>query len=545
MFTYLKIRKVTRELASATGSKQDIDIIDSFLSKLDVQYNISDVELKNIPKKGPFVVIANHAFDFIDSLMLIDIFGKVDNSFKIISNIQKSEMKALSQFFIEPGQRRTSGVVTDKLEEEVAKHLAAGKSAALFLGDFFDMPKGSTTLMELILEAEIPVIPVYFYGSNSRISNIVKLMPPSLRNWAEKKEKNDSNNSVIKLRIGTPIEHRELAEFNSAARAQRYVKAYLYALGSKISVKKLFKMNFKKPTAPETIIDPVPIQDIEAELELLRQNNQLLQQKNNYDIFLGRTELIPNILREIGRLREVTFREVGEGTNQKLDIDNYDLYYDHLFVWDRTERCIIGAYRLGRGKEIIAQHGASGFYITSLFDIDDPLIPVLEKTLELGRSFVVKKYQQKPLPLFLLWQGILCFLRENKEYQYLMGPVSISNDFTVFSKDLMIAFIRKHYFNNELAQHVHPRKEFVVQTDMDDIEIILERRNDLVQLDKFISSIEPNYLKIPVLLKQYIRQNAKIIAFNVDPLFNNCLDGLMILDLNDVPEDTFEMLQSR
>lgn len=545
MFTYLKIRKVTRELASATGSKQDIDIIDSFLSKLDVQYNISDVELKNIPKKGPFVVIANHAFDFIDSLMLIDIFGKVDNSFKIISNIQKSEMKALSQFFIEPGQRRTSGVVTDKLEEEVAKHLAAGKSAALFLGDFFDMPKGSTTLMELILEAEIPVIPVYFYGSNSRISNIVKLMPPSLRNWAEKKEKNDSNNSVIKLRIGTPIEHRELAEFNSAARAQRYVKAYLYALGSKISVKKLFKMNFKKPTAPETIIDPVPIQDIEAELELLRQNNQLLQQKNNYDIFLGRTELIPNILREIGRLREVTFREVGEGTNQKLDIDNYDLYYDHLFVWDRTERCIIGAYRLGRGKEIIAQHGASGFYITSLFDIDDPLIPVLEKTLELGRSFVVKKYQQKPLPLFLLWQGILCFLRENKDYQYLMGPVSISNDFTVFSKDLMIAFIRKHYFNNELAQHVHPRKEFVVQTDMDDIEIILERRNDLQQLDKFISSIEPNYLKIPVLLKQYIRQNAKIIAFNVDPLFNNCLDGLMILDLNDVPEDTFEMLQSR
>lgn len=545
MFTYLKIRKVTRELASATGSKQDIDIIDSFLSKLDVQYNISDVELKNIPKKGPFVVIANHAFDFIDSLMLIDIFGKVDNSFKIISNIQKSEMKALSQFFIEPGQRRTSGVVTDKLEEEVAKHLAAGKSAALFLGDFFDMPKGSTTLMELILEAEIPVIPVYFYGSNSRISNIVKLMPPSLRNWAEKKEKNDSNNSVIKLRIGTPIEHRELAEFNSAARAQRYVKAYLYALGSKISVKKLFKMNFKKPTAPETIIDPVPIQDIEAELELLRQNNQLLQQKNNYDIFLGRTELIPNILREIGRLREVTFREVGEGTNQKLDIDNYDLYYDHLFVWDRTERCIIGAYRLGRGKEIITQHGTSGFYITSLFDIDDPLIPVLEKTLELGRSFVVKKYQQKPLPLFLLWQGILCFLRENKEYQYLMGPVSISNDFTVFSKDLMIAFIRKHYFNNELAQHVHPRKEFVVQTDMDDIEIILERRNDLQQLDKFISSIEPNYLKIPVLLKQYIRQNAKIIAFNVDPLFNNCLDGLMILDLNDVPEDTFEMLQSR
>ncbi len=545
MFTYLKIRKVTRELASATGSKQDIDIIDSFLSKLDVQYNISDVELKNIPKKGPFVVIANHAFDFIDSLMLIDIFGKVDNSFKIISNIQKSEMKALSQFFIEPGQRRTSGVVTDKLEEEVAKHLAAGKSAALFLGDFFDMPKGSTTLMELILEAEIPVIPVYFYGSNSRISNIVKLMPPSLRNWAEKKEKNDSNNSVIKLRIGTPIEHRELAEFNSAARAQRYVKAYLYALGSKISVKKLFKMNFKKPTAPETIIDPVPIQDIEAELELLRQNNQLLQQKNNYDIFLGRTELIPNILREIGRLREVTFREVGEGTNQKLDIDNYDLYYDHLFVWDRTERCIIGAYRLGRGKEIITQHGTSGFYITSLFDIDDPLIPVLEKTLELGRSFVVKKYQQKPLPLFLLWQGILCFLRENKDYQYLMGPVSISNDFTVFSKDLMIAFIRKHYFNNELAQHVHPRKEFVVQTDMDDIEIILERRNDLQQLDKFISSIEPNYLKIPVLLKQYIRQNAKIIAFNVDPLFNNCLDGLMILDLNDVPEDTFEMLQSR
>jgi putative hemolysin len=237
---------------------------------------------------------------------------------------------------------------------------------------------------------------------------------------------------------------------------------------------------------------------------------------------------------------------VGEGTNKKLDLDNYDLYYSHLFVFDRSTNGIIGAYRLGKGDGIIDQFGINGFYVSSLFELDTQFTSILTHTLELGRSFVVKEYQQKPLPLFLLWQGILYFLRSNPQYQYLMGPVSISNDFSGFSKDLLIAFIKKNYYNSDLAQWVYPKKEFKVKSDPQDIDVVLENHsNDLQKLDKFISGIEPNYLKIPVLLKQYLKQNARIIGFNVDPDFNDCLDGLMILDLKDVPEETFVFLNRK
>ncbi len=545
MFSNIKIKRLVKELGDSVSNNHDIHFIDDFLSRLNISYSITDAELKNIPKSGPFVVLANHPFAFLDSLILLSIFKRSENDFRVLADIDKKEMKAISNFFIEPGGPSESGILTDDVKNGCLHHLKQGNSLAFFLGDFSAAEESYLSLINLITEAGVPVVPLYFYGSNSVVSNIVKMLPASLRAWVTPGDFNSEGTPVIKLRIGKSIEHADIVAFANPAKSLRYLRACIYALGSQVGVKRFFKMNFKLPRQAEQIIDAVPVADIEAELETIRNNNGLLQAKGNYEIYIGQTELIPNILREIGRLRELTFREVGEGTGQKLDLDGYDLYYNHLFVWDKEERSIIGAYRLGRGKDIVNQYGARGFYVTSLFTLDAPLLPVLEKTLELGRSFVVKKYQQKPLPLFLLWQGILCFLRNNKEYQYLMGPVSISNDFSRFSKDLMIAFIRKHYFNNELARHVHPRQEFVAQTNPEDIDVVLERSSDLQQLDKFISSIEPNYLKVPVLLKQYIRQNAKIIAFNVDPLFNNCLDGLMILDLNDVPEETYEMLQSR
>lgn len=551
MFTYLKLRRITKMLGSRIDSQQEVDVIEDFLDRIHIQYSVADSEMKNIPPSGPYIVLSNHPFGFLDSLILLSIFGKDSDHFKVMANLQHKEMQAISSLFIEPGEGFAKGIVSPIAQAQCEEHLASGKSLALFPTchragtNKGGNPQWHAAVVDLVLNSGLPVVPVYFYGANHTISRLLDILPPSLRSWSVPSDLIQNESSTIRLRIGKVIDPKDLKAFGNQEKASRYLRACLLALGTQVPVKKFFKMNFKLPKRADKIIDPVPLFDIEAELEVIRQDGGLLQSKGNYDIYLGRTELMPNILRELGRLREVTFRDVGEGTNLQLDVDGYDLYYNHLFVWDRDERCIIGAYRLGRGNEILNQHGLKGFYVTSLFSLDEPLIPVLSKTLELGRSFVVKKYQQKPLPLFLLWQGILCFLREHKEYQYLMGPVSISNDFSVFSKDLMIAFIKKHYFNHDLAQYVHPHQEFVVQTNPEDIDVVLERSNDLQQLDKFISSVEPNYLKVPVLLKQYIKQNAKIIAFNVDPLFNYSLDGLMILDLNDVPEDTFEMLQSR
>ncbi len=269
----------------------------------------------------------------------------------------------------------------------------------------------------------------------------------------------------------------------------------------------------------------------------------MLFQRNDFKVYCTASNNIPNVLKEIGRLREVTFREVGEGTNRSIDLDEYDLYYNHLFIWDSAEKKIVGAYRLGKGKDILAMYGKNGFYINSLFKIRKQFLPILNESIELGRSFIVKDYQKKPLSLFLLWKGILYFLITNPEYRFLIGPVSISGEFSKLSKTLIFQFIKSNYYNHQLAKYIKPKNKFRYKLKKIDISIILEStKNNIDKLDHFIEDIEPRNFKIPVLLKKYIQQSAKIIGFNIDPKFNNTLDGLVLMDLFQVPMDTIQSL---
>jgi hypothetical protein len=278
------------------------------------------------------------------------------------------------------------------------------------------------------------------------------------------------------------------------------------------------------------------------EIELLKKDYFLFD-SNEYSVVCGPSIKTPNILNEIGRLREVTFREIGEGTNKSMDIDEFDLYFNQLIIWDNSQNKIAGAYRVGRGDEIMQQYGVKGFYIQTLFNIQKNFFPILEESLELGRSFIIKEYQRKPLSLFLLWKGILYFLLKNKQYRYLIGPASISNDFSKFSQSLIVDFFKTNYFDNELSQFILPRKRFKVKQNPNfDNEIFIKNTgSDVKKLDKFIQDIEPDY-NTPVLFKKYIQLNAKLLGFNVDPKFNNCVDGLMILDIFDVPLNTLQAL---
>jgi hypothetical protein len=256
----------------------------------------------------------------------------------------------------------------------------------------------------------------------------------------------------------------------------------------------------------------------------------------NYSAVCAPAEVIPNIFNEIGRLREITFRDVGEGTNKSIDIDEYDFYYYHLFIWDTDENRIVGAYRIGKGKEIIDLYGVKGFYINSLFRIKKSFVQVLSESLELGRSFVAKDYQKKAFPLFLLWKGIMVFLLKHAEYRYLLGPVSISNDLSGFSKSLIVEFINNYFFDSDMSRFIVPKKDFVIKHDkvIDHKVFIDNSEKDINRLEKIIIDIEPGY-RLPILLKKYLEINGRIVGFNIDPKFNNCLDGLLILDLYSVP----------
>ncbi|NNK88182.1 MAG: GNAT family N-acetyltransferase, partial [Flavobacteriaceae bacterium] len=222
-----------------------------------------------------------------------------------------------------------------------------------------------------------------------------------------------------------------------------------------------------------------------------------------------------------------------------IDLDKFDRYYHHMFLWDDEEKLIAGAYRMGLGSKIFEQYGIDGFYLQDLFRFEPELHKMMSQSIEMGRAFIVKEFQQKPMPLFLLWKGIVHTTLRFPEHKFLIGGVSISNQFSNFSKSLMIEFMKSHYYDPYVAQYVHPKKEFKVKLKDADKDFVFDATEaDLNKFDRIIDDIEPGALRLPVLLKKYIKQNAKLVAFNVDPLFNNAVDGLMYIKIADLPEST-------
>ena len=265
---------------------------------------------------------------------------------------------------------------------------------------------------------------------------------------------------------------------------------------------------------------------------------QLLESKSLF-VFLAKYETIPNILQEIGRLRETTFREIGEGTNKSIDLDEYDTFYQHMFLWDDIAKKVVGAYRMGIGNEIFEARGVDGFYINTLFKIEPELNKMMKSSIEMGRAFIRKEYQQKPMPLFLLWKGIIHVTLRFPNLKYLLGGVSISNQFSDFSKSIMIEFMKSNYYDPYVAQYIRPKKEYKVTLKDADKDFIFDTvKSDMQKFDKLIDEIEPDGLRIPVLLKKYLKQNCKLVAFNVDPNFNNAIDGLIYVRIADLPEST-------
>jgi putative hemolysin len=397
---------------------------------------------------------------------------------------------------------------------------------------------------KIIAKAKVPVVPIYFHGNNGLLFNLLSLIHPALRTAKLPSELFNKQGHTIKLRIGKPIKVADIPDYSNNAKLLNFLRAKTYALGTGLDQeKKIFNPRnlFKIKKLPEAVVPEISSGVLEKEVEPLRENYRITAEKN-YEVFISPSSMIPNIIREIGRLREVTFREVGEGTNKAIDLDEYDIYYHHLFIWDTEAKMIVGAYRLGLGDEIFYSIGKKGFYVSEMFKIKSQFTPVLKRSIELGRSWIRKEYQQKPLPLFLLWKGILKYLIDNPRYRYLIGPVSISNSFSKFSKSLIVDYINRNHFDHDMAQYVKPRKKFKVDLASIDTDLLMAGEDSFKGLDALISEVETRSMKVPVLLRQYIGLNAKIICFNIDPKFADCLDGFLVLDLQKVPQDIIDKL---
>lgn len=243
----------------------------------------------------------------------------------------------------------------------------------------------------------------------------------------------------------------------------------------------------------------------------------------------------PHLLREVGRVRERTFREIGEGTGRALDLDRFDATYHHLVLWNRERREVAGGYRLVGTDVVLPVSGIAGLYTHTLFDYPDGLFAGLGPCLELGRSFVRREYQKSYTPLLLLWKSIGAYLVANPRYRTLFGAVSITAEYQPLSRGLMVHYLRAHRLHPELATNVRSRKPVHEPDSQDFDQMCRDATRDLqgpADLSALVASIEVDGKGLPTLLKEYLKLGARVLDFNVDEDFGNAVDGLIVIDLD-------------
>nr|WP_298656077.1 lysophospholipid acyltransferase family protein [uncultured Flavobacterium sp.] len=529
----------------------ELEFLNAILDEFQIKFEIPEEDLKRLPKEGPYITVSNHPLGGIDGILLLKLMLEREPNFKIIANFLLHRIAPMKPYIMpvnpfENHKNSKSSVVGIK---ETLRHLSDGKPLGIFpAGEVSTYKDGKLIVdkpweegaIKIIKKANVPVVPIYFHAQNSKLFYTLSKINDTLRTAKLPSELLTQKNRTIKVRIGKPIsvaeqaEYTEISDFCEFLRRKTYMLSHAFEEESKIQLPKL-----SIPKPPKQIVKPANHSEIIEEINALKEGDFRLLQSKNYQVFLTTAEKIPNILHEIGRLREITFREVGEGTNEAIDLDKYDQYYHHMFLWDDEAQMIAGAYRMGLGDGIYKKHGIEGFYLHELFRFEPELHGMMSQSIEMGRAFIISEYQQKPMPLFLLWKGIVHTTLRHPEHKYLIGGVSISNQFSDFSKSLMIEFMKSHYYDPYVAQYVHPKKEFKVKLkDADKDFVFNETEADLNKFDKIIDEVEPGSLRLPVLIKKYIKQNARVVAFNVDPLFNNSVDGLMYIRIADLPEST-------
>ncbi len=538
-----KINRIYDKIKHLEG----LDFVNAIIQKLNIDFEIPEEDLKRIPANGAFLTVSNHPLGGLDGILLLKIILEQRPDYKVLSSFILKNIPQLQDFLIElnPRDEKISSL------KNALTHLNDAHGLGLFpAGEVSTYKNGKLVVdktwndkaLKLIYNAKVPVVPIYFHGRNSRLFYLLSRLHPVLRTAKLPSEAISDMKKTIKVRIGKPITPKMQEGFADQNLLGEFIRKKTYILAKTFEpkgLKEIIKIKSSGKNKSKPVIDPVPVEKLRRNIETLTRKGALLFEKNEYVGFLTDAKDMPDLMREIGRLREITFRAVGEGTGNEIDMDKYDKYYKHLILWDKNKHQIVGAYRMGLGREIFEKYGIKGFYLSELFTFDPELYDMMSKAIEMGRAFIVKEYQQKPFPLFLLWRGIIHTTLRNPDHEYLIGPVSISNKFSNFSKSLMIEFMKSYFYDPYTAQYVRPNKAFKVRLKEEDKTFIFDTANkNLSKFDKIIDELEPENLKIPVLLKKYIKQNARLIAFNVDPNFNNAIDGLMYIKISDLPEET-------
>ena len=514
------------------------------LETLGVEYSVANGSVDEIPSDGPLIIVANHPFGAIEGIILAELLLTIRDDVKILANEYLQRIPEMQELFlgVDVFSSNASSMTSNMLSIKQSIHhvsqggvlllFPAGEVSSLNLqGQIMDK-EWNRIIGMLVRKTSAQITPVYIEGRNSHLFHLAGVLHPGLRTLMLVREMLNKQNKKVNLHIGNTIGQSEIRGLESDEQITQYLRLNTYLMAERYRKKESViqgEAGYILPVADESPDDKL------FDNVMSLSNKKLLLQSGDFDVYCATAKDLPEVLDEIGRLREISFRAVGEGTGLSRDIDHYDKYYLHLFIWDRNARCIVGAYRLGLVDQIIEHYGIKGLYSRSLFGFNKKFIASLNSSIELGRSFIRPEYQRNKNALLLLWKGIAAFVHKNPKYTTLFGPVSISNDYSEVSRALITSFLKVHHYDDLRAGKVKatnplkkPRKVFWTQD-------MISKLSDNKLISKLVERMEGDK-GLPILIKQYLGLNGRLVSFNVDKDFNDVLDGLIIVDLLAVPE---------
>ena len=521
---------------------RDTGGIENLLERLRIRIEVADEELARIPRTGPLVMVSNHPFGLLDGIVLTIVLPKVRPDLRIVANSMLAGFREPSEhcIFVDNFGRPDMVNTNSSSLRECVRLLRKGGALVTFpAGEVSHMnfkdggiadPPWNQTAARLAQMAGAAAVPLFFRGGNSAAFHLAGAIHPLLRTASLPREFLNKRGQTIELRIGRPVSADTLSLLD-ATEATNYLRCRTYLLESESEHRgdKLPRPKRVVPVAPA-----VPQGDLTAEIAALPRE-RLLCESGELAVFVACEREFPAVVREIGRLREIAFRRVGEGVGRATDIDRFDRYYDHLALWNRETREIVGAYRVAAAPDVLASHGLGGLYTRTLFRYSKRLLDRIGPAVELGRSFIRPEYQKQYAPLLLLWKAIACYVSRRPECATLFGAVSISNEYHPVSRHLLVKFLEAHRAE-AFASLVAPRRAYHPD------ERLFRRTGtlrhvpeDLDGLSTLIADLERDGKGVPILIKQYLKTGGRLLGFNVDRHFSNALDALIMVDLRAAP----------
>ena len=514
---------------------------DRLLHELDIRYELPEGDLERIPKSGAALIVANHPFGLLEGLILFSLLEKVRRDYRIVANSLLSSVAPLQNrlVFVNPFQTQAVPHENSKslrvcLEwlhtEGLLAFFPAGEVAHLnFQETGIVDPKWNTTAARFARKLGCPVVPVYFDGANSYPFQLMGTLHPAFRTLGLPRQLLNKRSRTIQLRIGNPVPAATLRGYADVDAATEYLRSRTYLLRNR-SQESDSAIRGSRTGKAEQIAAPEPEQVLADEVAALPPERLLISSDEFY-VYCAPANEIPHTLREIARCRELTFRQIGEGTRNRLDLDSFDEYYQHLFLWSRKDARIAGAYRLAATIDVLPTRGIKGLYTNTLFRFEPAFFERIGPAFELGRSFICREYQKHYAPLLLLWKGIARCIERRPQCAVLFGAVSISSDYHAISRELIVNFLNGRV-STEIAGWVKPRRGFRTQAFVPKYVKRLSRLlSSVEELSSSVADVETDRKGVPVLIRHYLKVGGQLLGFNIDPSFSNAVDALLLADL--------------